>query len=55
VVESLKRIVKVPVHILNPAVDFALPGERRHDESLGTTAGMALAAGLSLRGVPENE
>ena len=55
VVESLQQILKVPVHILNPAVDFAPPGGRGHDESLGTTAGMALAAGLSLRGVPENE
>jgi type IV pilus assembly protein PilM len=55
VVDSLQQILKVPVHILNPAVDFAPPDERRHDESLGTTAGMALAAGLSLRGVPENE
>ncbi|MBK9250634.1 MAG: pilus assembly protein PilM [Proteobacteria bacterium] len=55
VVESLQQILKVPVHILNPAVDFAPPTGRRHDEALGTTAGMALAAGLALRGVPENE
>jgi Tfp pilus assembly PilM family ATPase len=54
VVESLKKQVKVPVHILNPVADFAAQNDR-HEISLGTTAGMALAAGLALRGVPENE
>lgn len=55
VVESLKRQVKVPVHMLNPVVDFVTQNERRYEDSLGTTAGMALAAGLALRGVRENE
>jgi type IV pilus assembly protein PilM len=54
VVESLQQQVKVPVHILNPVLDFAAPDERRRDESLGTTAGMTLAAGLALRGVKED-
>jgi type IV pilus assembly protein PilM len=55
VVEGLRQQLKVPVHILNPVVDFAGPQQSHLDLSLGTTAGMALAAGLALRGVPENE
>jgi type IV pilus assembly protein PilM len=55
VVEGLAQQLKVPVHVLNPIVDFAADNRPDHDLSLGTTAGMALAAGLALRGVPENE
>ena len=55
VVDSLRQQLKIPVHILNPVVDFAGQDKRCHAESLGTTAGMALAAGLALRGVPESE
>jgi type IV pilus assembly protein PilM len=55
VVASLQQQVKVPVHILNPVADFAATNKPRHDESMGTTAGMALAAGLALRGVHEHE
>jgi type IV pilus assembly protein PilM len=55
VVTSLRHELKVPVNILNPITDFSLATGHGHDEALGTMAGIALTAGLALRGVPEND
>jgi type IV pilus assembly protein PilM len=55
VVDSLKQQLKVPVQILNPVVDFAAAEGAGGDLAIGTAAGMALTAGLALRGVPEHE
>jgi type IV pilus assembly protein PilM len=54
VVSSLKQELKVPVQLLNPIADFAADGAK-HEASLGMMAGIALTAGLALRGVPDND
>jgi type IV pilus assembly protein PilM len=53
-VQSLQQQLKVPVSILNPVTDFPSPRIRDDAQTLGTLAGIALTAGLALRGVPEH-
>jgi type IV pilus assembly protein PilM len=54
-VQSLRQQLKVTVNILNPLVDFAQESSDIRDPSMGTAAGIALAAGLALRGVAIDE
>ncbi len=54
VIECLKQQLRVPVRILNPVADFAAESDAG-DLLLGTAAGMALTAGLALRGAPEHD
>jgi type IV pilus assembly protein PilM len=55
VMNGLKQQLKVPVDVLNPVEDFPAEQKRCIDAATGTQSGMALTAGLALRGMPEHE
>lgn len=54
ILDYLREQLQVSVNILDPVEVFATEKCRSHDQSLGTMAGIALATGLALRGVPEH-
>lgn len=53
IINFLREQLQVKVDILDPVEIFAAE-KYKSEQSLGTMAGMALTAGLSLRGVPEH-
>ncbi len=55
VMNALMEQMKMPVHILNPVEVFSPETGRLDHESIGDVTGIALSAGLALRGVPEHE
>ena len=55
VINCLKQQLGIPVHLLNPVTEFACEDKRVGTEELGTAAGMALTAGLALRGIHEGK
>ncbi|MDO8208475.1 MAG: pilus assembly protein PilM [Gallionella sp.] len=55
VLNAFRDQMKIPVRMLNPVELFASERSRLNDKGLGEITGIALSAGLALRGVPENE
>lgn len=55
ILNILREKLNVPVEILDPVAVFASKHGKPHEEGLGTVAGIALTAGLALRGVPNDE
>ncbi len=54
ILDYLREQLQVSVNVLDPVEVFATEKCRSHDQGLGTMAGIALATGLALRGVPEH-
>lgn len=54
ILDYLREQLHVSVSVLDPVEVFAAEKCRAHDQGLGTMAGIALATGLALRGVPEH-
>ncbi len=54
ILDYLREQLQVSVNILDPVEVFATEKCKSHDQGLGTMAGIALATGLALRGVPEH-
>lgn len=55
ILSSLKEQLNIPVDMLDPVAVFASGKNSSYDGVLGAMAGIALTAGLALRGIPENE
>jgi len=54
ILDYLREQLQVSVNVLDPVEVFATEKCRSRDQGLGTMAGIALATGLALRGVPEH-
>ncbi len=54
ILDYLREQLQVSVNVLDPVEVFTTEKCRSHDQGLGTMAGIALATGLALRGVPEH-